>query len=724
MGWFKNVTKNIALRMLKYSVPEGWMPLDSATYSSRGIREIGPNPRTFMDEYKRAIWTYIAVKAKAESIAGMPWLLKRQRKGEDEVVAEHEFVDFVERPAPKLTWDEFCFETIADLELMGNNFNEKVKQDINKETYPHALALARMDPSKIRYEIEDDPKKLLNAIKKYLYVPGVESAKEEYEPDEILHIKYFDPTTPNAGLSPVQPAWDTNMLIRRALRFNIGFFRNGGEPAIALMTEAKLDAPTRERMAAEWIARHANESGQSGGVAVLSHGIKAQPFGQTHRDMQFAVLKENAVQEVLAAHRVPPVLVGMDTSSYASAATQMKVFREEVGQPLLKKILDKLTIEVLAEFEGSEGFYLEPDYRKMEDPADAQQRKTFAVQMTQLGAMDLNELREQFGMPRKPELDKPEMNPLPPGSEAAQEAKPKPELPPQFGGGGEKEVKEKEKEDVEPAPKPGQKGSLPARKSLVDEIRMIGTGAIRVGENGSSRLIKTSEVVSFEEAKEVVQALLKDTDCEFRTTKKVPYSAEAKRAIREEKKWLKEAEKARKDEERIKRELDETKRKLAELKEQEQKDEDDDLGEEGLERFDEEKEREERAERLERQREEREKILEEQEKEDEKKYQEALKRERAAAGKVLGRQAKEKAKSAAAKLPEKKQSLFMKEMNALIGLLARGIEEGIKETAAGIKKILDSEGVNSGWVYGIVNAAHKQLSKAALSGILEGWNAA
>ena len=507
MGWFKNATHRLALRMLKYTVPEGWILQDQATYSSRGVKEIGPNPRQFLDEYKRSIWTYIAVKAKAESIAGMPWLLKKRKKGEDEVIAEHEIVDFVEQPAPKLTWDEWCFEVVADLELMGNSFNEKVKQDTNNEEYPYALALARLDPSKIRYELDDDPKKILSPIKKYLYVPGVEASKTDYDPEEILHIKYFDPTTPQAGLSPVQPAWDTLMLIRRALRYNISFFKNGGEPSIALMTEAKLDAAVRERMAAEWLARHSSESGASGGVAVLSHGIKAQPFGQTHRDMQFTTLKEDAVQEVLSAHRVPPVLVGLDLSSYASAATQLKVFNEQVAQPLLKRILDKLTMEVISEF-GDEDLYLEPDYRKMEDPADAQQRKTFAIQLTQAGAMDLNELREEFGLPKKPELDKPEMQALPPGSKAAQDAKPEPVLPPEFA---KKPSEKDEEETIEPAKKPGQKGSLAARKSLVDEVRSLNDGAIRVGENGTSRLLKLDDIVSEEEAGELVKRLLDES---------------------------------------------------------------------------------------------------------------------------------------------------------------------------------------------------------------------
>lgn len=526
MGWFKNLTQRIGLRMLKYSVPEGWTLQDQATYSNRGVREIGPNPRQFLDEYKRAIWTYIAVKAKAESIAGMPWLLKRRKKGEDETIPEHDLVDFFEQPAPKMVWDEWCFETVADLELMGNSFNEKVKTDSKGDEYPHALALVRLDPSKMRYQLEDDPKKLIDGIKKYIYVPGSETDKNELDPDEVLHIRYFDPSIPHAGLAPVQPSWDTTMLIRRALRFNIGIFKNGGEPSIALMTEAKLDATTRERMAAEWLARHANESGQSGGVAVLSHGIKAEAFSITHRDMQFQTLKESAVQEVLAAHRVPPVLVGMDTSSYASAATQMKVFREEVGQPLLKKILDKLTMEVIGEMEDAEEFYLEPDYRKMEDPSDAQQRKTFSIQLAQAGAMDLNELREQFGLPRKPELDKPPAPPPAapggaiapgqapagaPGANNASGAVP---------GKGEKPLNpaKAEEDEVEAAPKPKQEGSLPkkVKKSLVQEIRELSVPRIlqgelfRLGENGHSRMLKMDDVVSEEEAKELVANLLKD----------------------------------------------------------------------------------------------------------------------------------------------------------------------------------------------------------------------
>ena len=512
MNLFQKASQGIAsifARMAKAYVvraPEGWVNLDAGSYNARGQKEIPAAPREFADEYKKSVWIYNAVRVKAEAIANLPWLLKRVVSGaSDEIIAEHPSITLLEHPAEGVTYARMTTRIIMHLELMGNAYLEQIRRGRNSkgevEETDVGLALVNLDPTRMRMRIDEKSERTGRGVDEYIYKANIE--ERSLKPKDVVHFDYPDPLDTEAGFAPVQPIYQSSLLDRRARRYTADFMKNGAEPSVVLESDQKIEPTVRTRMAEDWMARHGG-AGNAGGVGVLSHGLKVKTLGLSHRDMLYPQLMQMTRTEILAAIRVPPVMVGLGDMNYATAHIQKRIFMEDVAIPLLRYILDTLTWEVVSEFEDGKDLYLEPNMELLKSPEDKQQDRSIAVQAFQLQLVDRTEARSMMGLAPKDEIDAEE--PIHGDLYQDPDKKAKPpedeEAPPPIGVKGGVSVPKK---DEKPVPKANETERARPRtqKSYVE-----------IGMNGSRRRYGLDDPIDPEDV-ELVKVALLDEEAEF-----------------------------------------------------------------------------------------------------------------------------------------------------------------------------------------------------------------
>ncbi|GAI26788.1 unnamed protein product, partial [marine sediment metagenome] len=114
---------------------------------------------------------------------------------------------------------------VAYLELAGNTYWELVAEG---DKPPEEIYVLRPD----RMTVKPEAKKLVSS-----YVFNVNGRKIIFQPEDILHFKYFSPTSDLYGTSSIAPAEKSIILDLYALAFNATFFKSGARLMGVLETD-------------------------------------------------------------------------------------------------------------------------------------------------------------------------------------------------------------------------------------------------------------------------------------------------------------------------------------------------------------------------------------------------------------------------------------------------------------------------------------------------------
>ncbi len=145
-------------------------------------------------------WVYACIKAIADEMANTEFKLYTINKdGEHEEKLEHEVLDFLDMVNDFQTGPEFKHMIASHLELTGNCFIylEGVKKYTDKPT-----AMYLLDPGKVKVVL--DTTRYPFKIAYYLFIYA--GREQKYEPEEIIQLKYPDPSNPYVGMGTVQGA--------------------------------------------------------------------------------------------------------------------------------------------------------------------------------------------------------------------------------------------------------------------------------------------------------------------------------------------------------------------------------------------------------------------------------------------------------------------------------------------------------------------------------------
>lgn len=343
------------------------------------------NPARAMDSYHG--WAYAAVKAIADEIAGIEWkLFKVKPNGDSEEVPEHEVLNFLDAVNDFQTGPEFKHVMATHLDIVGNAYIylDGVESETSKPKSMHLL-----DPARVRVNVDKStfPYKVAN------YTYRLDSNKEmTFQPYQIVHLKYPDPTNPFVGIGTVQgiAEWIDND--NNATEFLRQFFINGAQIGVTFETDMTSEEQLQE-LRDSFIEQHAGVKNAYKGI-FLPKGVKKPANDVKFDDIGFDQISDSNRDKILAGFRVPKTILGAAESetNRATAETADYVFARRTIKPKMQLICSYLNEFLIPRF--GDDIYLTFVDPVPEDNVTKSTEMRNAV--STMPVMTANEAREEY----------------------------------------------------------------------------------------------------------------------------------------------------------------------------------------------------------------------------------------------------------------------------------------------------------------------------------------
>src|SRR3990167_1536105 len=284
--------------------------------TSRGA-EFGEDYLTQTDVYnlyKKDTWVYVIINAKAISVSALNIQLKKNtlkdNKIESEIITNHPILDVLNNPNPQDTKSLFLQGIVWSLELDGNAYIELVKngKDI-KEMY-----LLRPD----QVELIPDVQK---GVKGYRY--NVNGKSNILKREDVLHIRYYNPSGALDGLAPFEAAKNMVETDSSAIEHMRFLIRNRAVPDGMLVFPVGTKREDIERLKRMWESRHQG-SKNAGKVGVMWNGLDFKQTSINPKDMEYINLRKMARDELFAVGNTMPVKHGVMDQTCLKAGELVK----------------------------------------------------------------------------------------------------------------------------------------------------------------------------------------------------------------------------------------------------------------------------------------------------------------------------------------------------------------------------------------------------------------
>lgn len=345
--------------------------------------------------YRSCITAYSCVNEIATSCASIPWQLF-DSSGENELPVTHPILKIVNAPNPRQGKSSFIESLVGYLQINGNSYIERAGEPQGTPEL-HILRASR-----VVIHATKDPAK---PIDYYEYsIRGQNPTR--YLPEQILHIKLFNPTDDFYGLSPIQVAGLTIDTDTIAILWNYKLLCNSARPSGIFTTEGTLSDDEFKRLQ-ETIKSEWSGPAQSALPKLIENGLKWQATGFSPTDMDWLQGRKLTKREICQAYQVPPELIGdSESKTYSNYQEARKSFYTETILPLMDKIRDELNSWLVPWFDGS----LRLDYDRDDIDALQEDRGMVWVRIRDADWLTLNEKRMETGFeafPGEPDMDVP-----------------------------------------------------------------------------------------------------------------------------------------------------------------------------------------------------------------------------------------------------------------------------------------------------------------------------
>lgn len=331
------------------------------------------------------------------AFSSTPWHLYRKGAQRDrsrrKEVLDHAFLTVWNLPVPKFYTGRFFRETCQQhLDLVGETiFVLNTIGGIIIEMWP--VRPDRMQPVK-------HPEEFLTG---WIY-QGPNSEEVPLELDQVIQIKYPNPSDPYRGRGPVQSVLADIDAARYSAEWNRNFFINGARPGGVIEVDYKMSDGEFNQFVARWRQQHQGVA-NAHRVAVLENA-KWVDTNFSMQDMQFAELRQIPREIIREAFGFPkPMLGTVDDVNRANAEAGKEVMAEHITIPRLQRWKDTIDNFLLPRF--ANGKILELDF---DDPTPINHEATDRERTSQatgakaltLAGYDPAGVLEAMGLPSIP----------------------------------------------------------------------------------------------------------------------------------------------------------------------------------------------------------------------------------------------------------------------------------------------------------------------------------
>lgn len=220
--------------------------------------------------------------------------------------------------------------------------------------------------------------------------------------DQVIQIKYPNPSDPYRGMGPVQSVLHDIDAAKYSAEWNRNFFINGAKPGGIIEVDYRMSDEEFGIFLRRWRQQHQGVA-NAHRVAVLENATwKDTNFSMS--DMQFVELRNLPRELIREAFAFPkPMLGTVDDVNRANSDAAKEIMAENITDPRLARWKDTVNFKLLPMF--SNGKMLELDYdnpvpinREAEDRQRTSQSSS--AKNLVLAGYDPNDVSEAMGLPK------------------------------------------------------------------------------------------------------------------------------------------------------------------------------------------------------------------------------------------------------------------------------------------------------------------------------------
>ena len=303
------------------------------------LMQYSDEKRVSVDIYKTNVIVHRCVSLIACSASHVPWQVYKIKGGKREQVPFHPVARLLKKPAPDISGADFFTTSISSLLLYGNSY---ILATGKKASAPGELY--NLHASQIEYV------KSRNIISAYKYNSAKGQQYYSIDPisriSRVLHLKNYNPTDDNLGLSSLSAAEKPIHLHGKIMDWNKSLLKNAIRPSGALVFQdgnGYLSEEQFERLQQQFYDGFSGAS-NSGKPLILEGGLKWQETNNAERFEKFIELKDSSARDIAIAFNVPPQLLGISgDNTYSNMQEARLALWEENIIPLLDKYSDALS---------------------------------------------------------------------------------------------------------------------------------------------------------------------------------------------------------------------------------------------------------------------------------------------------------------------------------------------------------------------------------------------
>ncbi len=328
------------------------------------------------ESFQKNVFAFRSINLIASGIASIPMHVKNK-----DLTVNQELTELLTHPNKEQGRSSFITSVVSYLLLSGNAF---IYSDGEQ------LYCLRSDRVKLVYN------KAKTAVKSYVY--EVDNVRIPVDLEDILHLKFFNPSDDWYGFAPLRAAIYAVDQYNEMAKHNLSILQNGGRPSgcLVLKDYQNLDEQTRNEMRNRLSEIYAGAN-NAGRIMLLEGGYEWKEMGLTPHDLDFAEAQNTIAREIVQAFGVPPILVGIrgDASfnNYREARTH---FWEDTVLPLAELIRTQFTDWFRKKYQKNCEIYFDLD----SIPALIGKREILWEKVSRADFLTINEKREILGFPK------------------------------------------------------------------------------------------------------------------------------------------------------------------------------------------------------------------------------------------------------------------------------------------------------------------------------------
>lgn len=313
--------------------------------------------------YQMNPYIFACVDKICKGLKSIEWqLMTKDNEGNEIEIKKHPLLDLLKNPNNYLSFDDLLESFGVYLILDGNVYIEKVKDGTN--TTKKLISL-RPDLMDIEFNTNEDKK--FNPIKKYLYRNAIQIS---YEPEEIIHIKNFNPMDINFGLGKGQPKISASTLSgdlnNQSRLWNNALLKNGAVPTGILEVQSTkdgsvdLDDDVIDEIKEKF---KENYSGvDNAGEPVILQYMTWKQMGTSPKDVDWVKGIQQSAREICEGLGVPSILVGdPETKTYNNYKEAKEALYIDTIIPMVNKIIYAFNRSIVSEYDNNLYFKVNMD---------------------------------------------------------------------------------------------------------------------------------------------------------------------------------------------------------------------------------------------------------------------------------------------------------------------------------------------------------------------------